>query len=128
VSWIGASRTAFLIEEDGEDRDRRIMAPAKNNLAPDGTAFAFRVEPKELSGGIKTSRVAWEDASHSNTADRVLTQKGDGGLRLNEAKDFCRKILKNGRVLSTVANKAANDNGIDESTLKRAKRALGIGG
>lgn len=128
VSWVGAARTAFMIEKDGEDSERRIMAPAKNNLAPDATAFAFRVQPKELLDGIETSLVVWEDASHNNTAHQVMIERGDGGVERNEAKEFLRELLKNGPVEAIKANRAANDNHISESTLKRAKKDLGIGG
>jgi hypothetical protein len=41
----------------------------------------------------------------------------DGGLALSEAKDFCREIMKKGRVEATKANRSAEDNGISESDL-----------
>jgi putative DNA primase/helicase len=94
VSWVGAARTILVIDKDGEDSERRTMAPAKNNLALDTTAFAFMVQPVEQAGGIKTSKVVWESASHSNTADRVLIEKGDGGVALQEAREYCREVLK----------------------------------
>lgn len=123
-----AARTVFIIDKDGESEERRIMAPAKNNLAPDTTSFAFALESVDLPDQIKTSKVIWETASHSNTADRVMIENGDNPDASNEAKAFLVELLKNGRVPSEIGNKAANDNQISASTLKRAKRSLNIGG
>ena len=128
VSWMGAARTAFFIERDSGDAERRVMVPAKNNLALDTTGFAFALQSVDLPDGIKTSRVIWDASSHTGTADQVLVDRGDGGDALALAVDFLRELLKSGRVESMKANKAANDNQISESTLKRAKRKLGIGG
>lgn len=123
-----AARTVFIVDKDGDSEERRIMTPAKNNLAPDTTSFAFTLESVELPDAIKTSRVVWETSSHSNTADRVLIANGDGGDALSDAKAFLIELLKNGRVPSEIANKAANDNQISASTLLRAKRSLNVGG
>lgn len=128
IAWTGAARTTFVIDRDSQDHDLRTMAPAKNNYAQDNTAFKFTVRSAEVGDGIKTSFVVWENGSHTNTADRVLAEKLEGGDVFNETVEFVNELMKNGRVESMVANKAAKDMHISESTLKRVKRKLGIVG
>lgn len=129
-AWQSAARMVYVVSRDGEDDERRLMSNAKTNIGKDGAAFYYRVadasvlDPKGQT--IKTSRIEWEGGTHRMTADQALADRGDGGVASAEAKDFLRELLKGGRVLATKANKAAKDMEIAESTLKRAKKALGV--
>ena len=98
VAWVGAARTAFAVERDSRDSERRIMAPVKNNLASDTTAFAYTVQSAEVEvdGGIQKPFVVWEDASHTSTADEVFGESNGDGYAIKEAREFILASLQDG--------------------------------
>lgn len=126
VSWIGAARTGFMIERDGEDPEARTMTPIKNNLANDQTAYRFSVQSKDVGNGISTSHVVWQDASMRKTADQVLAEKGDGGMAGKQAKEFLQVMLKAGPMSFTDLCAAYTEAGISKGTFYNAKDALGV--
>jgi hypothetical protein len=42
----------FTVVRKANDPDQRVFAPAKNNLAPDVDALAFRIEQRIVSNNI----------------------------------------------------------------------------
>ena len=93
LGFSAAARTVFIVVKDATDPNRRIMAPLKNNIAPDTDGFAYSVQSVTLPKGIETSQVVFEDAVHRATADEVLIERSDGGEALKEAKDFLEAML-----------------------------------
>lgn len=124
ISWVGAARTALLVERD-EDGGRS-MSQIKNNLAKDNLAFTFDVVAKELCDGIETSVVQWHDSSQTKSADQVLADRS-GGPKLREAKEFLLTKLSHGPVEATRIAQEADQLGISRTTLYEAKKGLGIG-
>lgn len=123
-AWVQSCRTAFGIEKD---EDGKKLVPIKNNLAVDDNGFEFTIEGVTLDDGIETSRVVWKDR-FQGTADEMMTNKNSsGGELFNEAKAMLTALLSTGeRKTSRELKNLAEQNGIGERTLRRAKKALNI--
>jgi hypothetical protein len=128
TDWTGAARAVWVVDKEA-DGVRRRMLPAKVSHAEDQTGYAYTLQGVTLDG-IDTAKIVWEDSAFAGTAEQALAETSEGGDALNEATDFLRELLKNGRVEATLANRLANERSEDfkRSTLKRAKARLGIVG
>src|SRR5262249_51690286 len=99
---------------------RRLMLRAMSNLAANMTGLAFRI----VDGAIR-----WEDAPVDVLADDVLAAEGDPPERdteVNRGVAFLRDVLAGGPVPSIQIFRRGADEGISESTLRRAKKKAGI--
>ena len=106
IAFVAASRAAFMVARDTDDPERRLLLPVKNNLAPLGKGFAFRLEQRIVGDpgkGIVVSTVAWETAPVDITVDAALqaadAQAGGGMSAGAEAEQFLKEML--GRRSST---------------------------
>jgi putative DNA primase/helicase len=129
LAFVAAARAAYLVADDEEQEGRRLMLPLKNNIGPDQTGFSFKIEPVRLGNGIDTSRIAWDAAPVTRTADDVLAAEsspGDDRSALEDAKDFLIETLDHGPVEGKVIYRQAEDAGHAKRTIDRAKRELGI--
>ena len=125
LAFVAAARSAFIVERDGADKELRLMAPAKVNIAKDTVSFAYRIQSQEIEGGIEAPTVIWEKYSDSRTADDVLAEKDDGGA-LGEAENMLREMLADGPTHSSECYEEARTRAIAERTLDRAKTKLGV--
>ena len=128
LAFVAAARAAFVVTKDGDDPERRLMLPAKNNLARDTQGLAFTVESVTLPSGIETSRVVWEPDAVAMTADEAMARQPDEEERdaFDEAVDLLQQVLKDGEVGAVdVKNEAAQLN-ISEKVLRRASKRLSV--
>lgn len=129
LAFVAAARAAFLVAKDLDNEELRYFLPLKNNLAKDTDGLSYKIESITLEDGTKTSRIAWQFGAITKTADEVLNpRKEDMGEKsaLEEACDFLRDLLSHGPVLQSSVKKLAQDSGIAEKTLYRAKNHLNI--
>jgi putative DNA primase/helicase len=128
LAFVAASRAAFLIVRDKEDKHRRLFLPIKNNIGNDESGLAFSVESHSLPGGIETSRVSWEGEPVTITADEAMAPQGDPEERsaLDDAKEFLNNLLADGPVSSKQLKGDAEGAGHSWQTIRRAQKALGI--
>jgi hypothetical protein len=124
IGIIGAARSGLVVAPDPEDPERRILASNKHNLAKAAQSLVFRVGTAPNGA----ARVAWGGTSGLSASD-ILKEPADPEQRsaFSEAKDFLSKELADGRVAAELVKKDARAAGVSERTLKRAKRALGVG-
>ncbi len=124
IGIIGAARSGLVVARDPEDPERRILAANKNNLSRAAPSLVFGLETAPNGA----ARVVWGGTSSLNAAD-ILREPVDPEQRsaLSEAKDFLSKELADGPVAAEQVKKDARAAGVSERTLKRAKRALGVG-
>ena len=124
IGIIGAARSGLVVASDPEDPDRRVLASSKHNLSRAAPSLVFHVGT--ASNG--TARVVWGGTSSLSAGD-ILREPADPEQRslLSEAKAFLLKELAEGAVSAELVKKDARAAGVSERTLKRAKRALGVG-
>jgi hypothetical protein len=131
IAFVGAPRMAFAVIEDADDKDRRLMLHAKNNLAvpPQGLAFKLRQTiVDEQNKGIETSCVAWESEPVTITANEALAAEigGSDAKPSEEAECFLRELLADGPVPAKQVKADADSVGLAWATVRRARRRLGI--
>ncbi|MCL4206585.1 MAG: AAA family ATPase [Pirellulaceae bacterium] len=114
IAFVGAARACWLVDWCPDQEGRRLMLPIKNNLGV-AQGLAYRI----VNGALE-----WEAGAVTMTADDL----GDGGHTTprDEAEDWLREALQEGRLQSSKLSTEAKRVGISERTLQRAKKALGI--
>lgn len=69
---IRIARGAWIALPDLAAANRAFFLLAKSNHIADKRGFAYRIEGVRLPGGIKTSRIVWENKRIAGTADDYL--------------------------------------------------------
>lgn len=129
MAFVATVRASFLIEIDRDDRDRRFFLPLKFNVAKEPAGLAFRIVGVTLTGGIETSRIAWEaEAVVGVSADEALMgdELHEQRSALDEACDFLMRELDERSLPYKELEKAAELAGIAIRTIRRAQKRLGI--
>ncbi len=124
IGIIGAARSGLVVAQDPEDPERRILAANKHNLSRAAQSLVFGLETAPNGA----ARVVWGGTSGLSAGD-ILKEPTDPEQRsaLTEAKDFLLKELADGPVAAERVKKDARGADVSGRTLKRAKRALGVG-
>lgn len=129
VAFAATARACWLFAADRKNPQRRLMLPAKMNLAPDPTGLAYSLADGDVPGTGHVGRVAWEPQPVTLTADEALasgtTECGAGGAR-QEAVDWLQDVLAKGLAKAVDVKKQATADGVALRTLDRAKAALGV--
>jgi RecA-family ATPase len=123
IGIIGAARMAFVVGKDPQDEGRRVLASTKNNLAMPPKSLMFGLEEAE-SGSVK---VNWLGQSEVSAKDLLATpQDQEHADARSEAVEFLNEVLADGPVAASQVKEEAEDTGISERTLARAKKMLGV--
>ena len=123
IGIIGAARMAFVVGKDPQDENRRVLASTKNNLAMPPQSLMFGLEEAE-SGSV---RVNWLGSSEVSAKDLLAApQDNEHADARTEAVEFLNEILADGPVAASQVKEEADDAGISERTLARAKKVAGV--
>jgi AAA domain len=123
IGIIGAARMAFVVGKDPQDENRRVLASTKNNLAKPPKSLMFTLEEAE-SG---TVRVNWLGESEVSARQLLATPREEEHTDArSEAVEFLNDTLADGPVPASDIIADADDAGISEKTLRRAKKLLGV--
>mgnify|MGYP003374187208 FL=1 len=132
VGFGGMTRVAFASAIDPSDPDKRLLVRIKNNLGKSGDGFRYgiSINPLQNYPDISAPCIQWLEKLEG-TAKELLgfdPEQGDkqGGSKVREAEDFLMSTLANGMMQSEEVFRIANEKGISEKTIKRAKDKLGI--
>ncbi len=117
--WVAAK------EEGG---NKRVLARAKSNIAPDDGGFGYSLNQTTLNNSIATSYVLWEGAIDGSAREILGDVEHDenGGSALEEAESFLKDLLSYGPITQKQIQIEAIGAGHSKSTLERAKKKLGI--
>jgi hypothetical protein len=131
LAFVAAARAAYLVASDRADKTQRLFLPMKNNLGPDATGLAFRIDGATIqspAGPLTTSRVMWESEPVSMTADEAMQAETNpkSTSAMDEASDWLREILADGSLRADTVTDMANGAGIARKTLWRASKALRV--
>jgi hypothetical protein len=123
IGIIGAARMGFLVAKDPQNEERRILASTKTNLAQPPKSLSFTLEGAE-NGAVK---VVWCGESELSAKDLLATSQDqeEAGAR-SEAVEFLRAVLSESPHPASQVKAEAEDAGISERTLARAKKLLGV--
>ena len=121
-------------QEQGEDgRTTRVFIRAKSNIGPDDGGFEYGLHQAELKThpGIFASSVLWGKVLEGSAREILATADtvpgdGDVGGSLPDAKQFLSGLLSDGPMPVNAIRADANGAGYSWTTIRRAKKALGI--
>jgi AAA domain-containing protein len=122
IGFIAAARVGLIVASDPNDPTRHVLAVLKNNLAQKPAALAFRI----VGHSNGSSRLEWEGAVAYSAKMLLAAGDEDGRSEREEAAAFLRRELRDKPVPADTLFKAADAAGISRSTLKRAKRDIGV--
>jgi RecA-family ATPase len=121
LAFPAAARTVWLVSPtpDGSKNPRRLLIAAKHNILKDPTTLAFE---------IKDGRIVFERGAVNITADDVLAPKSNiEAPERDRAVEWLRELLSAGQSMSSnEILKLAEEQGINEHTLKKAREKIGI--
>jgi AAA domain len=126
IAFSAAARSVLVVGRDPDDEAgrTRILASAKQNLAPipPSLAFHLHVEP-----GSEVPRIEWEGVSgHSANVLTAANGEGKDRTKLQDGVAFLEEVLAEGPVPQTAVEAEAKAQEIAMGTLRRSKRKRGI--
>ena len=119
TDFIAVARSAHLVAEHPDDEELRIFCPIKANLSALAKPLGFRVANGQFT---------WETGPVAISMSDLLQipSSPDERSAIDDAEDFLRQLLKEGVVSRRQIMQEAEEAGISERTLKRAKSRLGV--
>lgn len=119
IDITAACRSVLLVAVDPNDGSRRMVAHIKSNLAANGQAIGFAI----VDGEFQWHGYVDVTPEQMLAPDSVQNERRSA---LKEAEAFLCTVLEKGPRLMTEISELADQHGISHSTLRRAKRKLGI--
>lgn len=128
IGFVAAARAAYVVTRDKADESLRVMAPVKNNIGDDRTAYFFKVESVTLDSGIRTSRVDWQAETEFLSAEEALEQKPKEATAPAQAaaETFLLQMLAAGPRAAKEVQEMADTAGFSWATVRRVKARLGV--
>ncbi|MEM5290911.1 AAA family ATPase [Paraburkholderia sabiae] len=126
---FGALARMVLVTVKEEGAERRILARAKSNIAPDDGGFTYALERVEVAPGIRTNAVVWGERIEGSAREILGEVEQDDDERRSlrdEAREFLAGLLANGPVDARSIRKDADGAGYSWSTMFRAAHELGV--
>jgi hypothetical protein len=121
-AFVQVARIELRVCEDPEDPERRLLLPVKNNLAA-APGLAYRIKSSDNGAGF----AVWEEGTVDLTIAEVESEGGaEDRSAVDEAQAWLLSFLSEGAVKASEAKRKANQDGISERTLKRAKKTMEI--
>jgi len=126
---FGALARMVLVTAKEEGSNRRVMARAKSNIAPDDGGVAYSLELANIAGGIEATHAVWAGAIEG-TAREILGDvehdDSEGGGERLDAEQFLRDLLADGPLPTRQIKADADGAGYSWATVRRAQKALGV--
>jgi hypothetical protein len=121
-----AARNVWLVSEDPENRQRRLLVSMKQNRTAPPTGLAFTIE---RAGTSDYAMLRWATETVSVTADEALEaaayQSPPRNHRLREVIAWLEQLLADDSMPPDIVREFAETRGIAYTTLRRAFREMG---
>ncbi|MDR3013015.1 MAG: AAA family ATPase, partial [Chitinispirillales bacterium] len=118
IDIYAAARSVLTVGRIGLDDDMRAVVHNKSNLSPAGSPVAFGLDP--ISGFV------WL-GDYDITIDELLNNKQTApDSQFAKARRLIENALERGAVPAADMEQLAEEQGISQKTLNRAKSALGV--
>jgi hypothetical protein len=120
IDIAAAARSVLAVSKLPEHDYRRAVVQVKSSLAPEGQAILFDLDP--------TQGFLWAGTCNLS-ADDILNYTSAAGQKANEQGEcsvLLMELLAAGPLPATEIWEAMEANSFAESTVKRAKKALGV--
>jgi putative DNA primase/helicase len=124
-----AARAVYLVTRDEPDSKWRILACAKNNLAPDNVALRYRIEPKDLARGVATTRIVWDEHTLQLTADGALAKARVNGSKPAQPRavdELLKGLMADGKRAASDIFEKGKGSGFTERQLRAAAKRLAV--
>jgi hypothetical protein len=123
IANAAAARCIQAVLQDPENDGRRFLANVKNNLGPKAATLAFKIDDGPV--------IVWEkDPVDSVDVNAVLATKPADSYAVRQAAEFLGRIFEDKAPGEWLPAKPiehqAEEEGISEPTLRRARKRLGI--
>lgn len=121
LAFAAAARAVWHVAKSPDDEARRLILPAKMNLAPDPTGLAYRIEQ---------GTICWEADPVRMHADELLAIEANAKpdsdrSQRDDAADWLRDTLANGPMSPKEIITDGREQGHAEKTLRRAFKEMG---
>jgi hypothetical protein len=123
IAFLAACRLAWVVGPDPRQPDQCVLAQVKNNLGPAQPSLAYRV--RDRPGGAPT--LDWLGPSPLSARDlQSGAVSAPAAAPREHARDFLTAFLGDGPRTAREIWAAAQEQGLTERTLQRAKAEEGI--
>lgn len=122
IAIVGAARMAYLVGAHTSDEDLHVLACTKSNLITPPTSLCFRIAANSDGQPVLT----WSGSVDLSADELLLGQRLESGQALKEAKAFLEEQLREGPRAQGELSLCAQQAGVSEKTLRRAKAVLGV--
>lgn len=117
IDIAAVARSILLVGRDSSNPYYRIMVQIKNNLAPEGKAFVFELNPDLGFSWIGQEEHEMED---------LLFQRSKGESKLDKAKEYLKLLLNGSDMPCADILEKMRATGIGTRTVEQAKKDMGI--
>jgi len=125
IGIIAAARAALIVGRDPHDETIRVLAMNKSNLGPRPASLAFVLRAVE---GTDVAGIDWQGETALEPHEILWHPSGKGRPpeELDRAKQFLLEFLAQGAKPQGEVIAQAEQRGIKERTLRRAKADMGV--
>ncbi|MFC5428344.1 AAA family ATPase [Paraburkholderia denitrificans] len=126
-AFVAISRMTLVAAQD-ETEERRVLARAKCNIAPDDGGISYTLEQADANG-IDASRVVWGERIEGTSRDilgDVEQRDDDERSSQEEALDLLKSLLADGPKRTREIKSDADGAGYNWKMMQRAASKLGV--
>jgi len=125
-AFVALARVVLVAGKD-EAAERRILARAKSNIAPDDGGVSYSLELTETHG-IQASRIVWGALIDGSARDILgdVEQDDEERTGLDDACEFLTGLLSDGPVRTKILKSDADGAGFNWKMMQRAATKLDV--
>lgn len=123
IGITGAARSVLLVAQDPSDSDVRVVLPTKSNVSALAPGLTFKIHS---DSEIEAPRIQWGEPCGYSAEELMVRKLPSPTTKLADAEDFLTNALAGGPRSQLAVQDQAREKGISASTLRRAKKRLGV--